>query len=163
GGATMSRLTHVFAFSVALVGTSVAQAQNGEVGSALKYVPASANSLAIVKVQDLMNSPRGIKEEWAQKHQTAFLAGSVHVPPALDFQDLVDPKQWRERIKSSPAVVGKPNAVKLLSELGDSMRGVSLKINVTDKTIATITLDFGTPVSQTALPFIQPLLVDLLD
>ena len=271
----MSRLIHVFVFTSALLVAQGVQAQSVDLSQALKHVPSSANSLAIVKVQDLLNSPRGKQEQWAKKHQTEFLAGSVHVPPsvdflirafefhpedskvtnsygiasfkvpvpmtklaehehgriqmvaghpavltgrnslftqfapgligvispgyrqdlarwlrdsdkgvetpltpylqdavarssdshvilALDFQDLVDPKSWRERIKSSPDVAGKSNVVNLLADLTDALRGVTLRVQVAEKTTATVYLDFNTVVSQVALPFLKPVLIDLL-
>ncbi len=272
----MSRLIHAFVFTVAVLVAHGVQAQGVELSQALKHVPATANSLAIVKVQDLMNSPRGKQEQWAKKHQTEFLAGSVHVPPtvdylvrafefhpedsrvtnsygvaafkkpvpmtrlaehehgriqmvaghpavltgrnsffaelspglvgvispgyrqdlarwlresdkggenslspylqevvtrssnshvilALDFQDLVDPKSWRERIKSSSAARDKPNVVNLLADLTDALRGVTLRIQVAEKTTATVFLDFSTVVSQVAKPYLKPVLIDLLE
>lgn len=271
----MSRLTRLWVLaSLLLVATSV-PAHAVELEATLKYLPQSANSLAILKIQDLVKSPLGVQEEWAKKHQTQFMAGSVHIPPsvdfvirafefhpedtrvtksygvaamktpvamsrlashekahiemvaghaavhtnrnsffaelapglvggvspgyrqnlarwlrevdsdtvpavsaylkevatnvgdaqvvlALDFQDLVDPLSWRSRIKSSPAVLDKPNAVTTLTQLADGLRGIALKIHVTDKTTATIVMDFNTVVSQTAKPFLKPVLMDLL-
>ena len=272
----MSRLIHVLVFTVGVLASQGVQAQGVELTKALKHVPATANSLAIVKVQDLVNSPRGKQEQWAKKHQTEFLAGSVHVPPsvdylirafefhpedsrttnsfgiaawkkpvpmtqlaehehgriqmvaghaavltarnsyfaelapgligvlspgyrqdlarwlresdkatesvlspylqdaidrsnkahiilALDFQDLIDPKSWRDRIKTSSAVADKPNVVKLLADLSDALRGITLRIQVAEKTTATVFLDFNTVVSQVAKPFLKPVLIDLLE
>jgi hypothetical protein len=81
---------------------------------------------------------------------------------ALDFQDLVDPKSWRERIKSSSAVADKPNAVKLMTHLADSIRGISLKVHVAETTTGSLQLDFSTVISQTAKPFLKPILIELL-
>jgi hypothetical protein len=271
----MSRLIHAFVLTTALLAATGVQAQGVALEKALQHVPSTANSLAIVKIQELVNSPRGKQEQWAKKHQSEFLAGAVHVPPsvdflvrafefhpedsrvtnaygiaswkkpvtmsslaehergriqmvaghpavltgrntyfaelspglvgvvspgyrqdlarwlrgldkgpenplspylqdvvarsgsapvvlALDFQDLVDPLSWRSRIKSSTAVIDKPNAVKLLADLADSLRGVTLQIQVAEKTTATIFLDFNTAVSQLAKPFLKPVLIDLL-
>lgn len=271
----MSRWTHVFVLTAALLAANGVQAQGVDLKQALKHIPATANALAIVKIQDLVNSPRGKQEQWAKKHQSEFLAGSVHVPPsvdflvrgfefhpedsritnsygvaawkkpvpmtklaehergriqmvaghpavltarnsyftefapgligvispgyrqdlarwikgsekggtnglssylqeaadragdsqvvlALDFQDLVDPKSWRQRIKTSSAMIDKPNAVNLLADLGDTLRGVSLRISVAEKTTATVFLDFNTNVSSIAKPFLKPILIDLL-
>jgi hypothetical protein len=269
-------LIYVFVFTSAWLAAQGLQAQGTEISKALKHVPSSANTLAIVKVQDMLNSPRGKQEQWAKKHQSEFLAGAVHVPPtvdylirafefhpedsritnsygvasfkipvpmtklaehersrvqmvaghatvqtgrdsifaefspglvgairpayrqdlarwlresdkgkensvspylqdafarsdnshitlALDFQDLVDPQSWRNRIKTSTAVSGKTNAIKLMSDLADSLRGVTLRIQVAEKTKATVFLDFGTTVSQTAVPFVKPVFIDLLE
>ena len=272
----MSRLIHAFVFTAAWLAAQGLQAQGVEISKALKHVPSTANTLAIVKIQDMLNSPRGKQEQWAKKQQSEFLAGAVHVPPtvdylirafefhpedsritnsygvasfkvpvpmtklaehersrvqmvaghaavltsrdvilaelspglvgairpayrqdlarwlrdsdkgeentlspylqeaysrsdsshitlALDFQDLVDPQSWRNRVKTSTAVSGKPNAIKLMSDLADSLRGVTLRIQVAEKTKATVFLDFGTAVSQTALPFVKPVFIDLLE
>lgn len=272
----MSRLIHVFVFTAAWLATQGLQAQGVDVSKALKHVPSTANTLAIVKIQDMVNSPRGKQEQWAKKHQTEFLAGAVHVPPtvdylirafefhpedsritnsygvasfklpvpmtklaehersrismvaghaavltsrdlyfaelspglvgairpayrqelarwlrssdkgderalspylqeavtrsenshitlALDFQDLVDPQSWRNRIKTSTAVSGKGNAVKLMSDLADSLRGVTLRIQIAETNKATVFLDFNTVVSQVAVPFVKPIFIDLLE
>lgn len=272
----MSRLIHVFVFTAALLAAQSVQAQGVEMAKALKHVPSNANSLAIVKVQELVNSPRGKQEQWAKKHQTEFLAGSVHVPPttdylirafdfhpedsrvsssygiasfktpipmtklaehehsriqmvaghpavltgrnsffaqlvpglvgvispgyrqdlarwlresdkgtetpmspylqdvvarsgdshiilALDFQDLVEPKAWRDRIKSSPEISGKANVVNLLADLTDKLRGVTLRIQVAETTKATVFLDFDTVVSKVATPYLKPVFIDLLE
>ncbi|MDB5337459.1 MAG: hypothetical protein JWN70_3078, partial [Planctomycetaceae bacterium] len=271
----MSRLIHVFVFTAALLAAQGAQAQGVEMAKALKHVPSNANALAILKVQELVNSPRGKQEQWAKKHQTEFLAGSVHVPPttdylirafdfhpedsrvtssygiasfktpipmtklaehehsriqmvaghpavltgrnsffaqlvpglvgvispgyrqdlarwlreadkgtespmspylqdvvarsgdshiilALDFQDLVEPKAWRDRIKASPEISGKANVVNLLADLTDKLRGVTLRIQVAETTKATIFLDFDTVVSKVATPYLKPVFIDLL-
>lgn len=271
----MNRLTRLSVVASLLLVANPFLAQAAELGDVLKYLPDSANSLAIVKIQDLVKSPLGVKEEWAKKHQTQFMAGSVHIPPsvdfvirafefhpedtrtgksyglaslqspvpmsrlaghekariemiaghaaihtsrnsyfaeltpgliggvspgyrqdlarwvrevdagkvsamspylkevatgsgdaqvllALDFQDLVNPTAWRARIKSSSAVIDKPNAVTTLTQLADGLRGVTLKVYVTDKTTAVVALDFNTVVSQTAKPFLKPILIDLL-
>jgi hypothetical protein len=271
----MNRSSLFLTFTFLLLAARGTPARAVEPETALKQIPVSINSLAIVKIQPLVNSPLGKKEGWAQKHQTQFLAGSVHIPPSvdfvirgfefhpedtratkyygiaswqtpismarfaehekahlelivghpavhtgrntyfaelspglvgavypdyrqnmarwlreidsgrvnaaspylqevvanagnaqivlgLDFQDLMDPKTWRERIKSSSAVADKPNAVTALTHLTDVLRGISLKIMVTDKTTAMITLDFTMPVSPVTKPFLKPVLIDLL-
>lgn len=271
----MPRFAQLVVVTSLLFVTSGVSAQSVDLKATLKYLPESVNSLAILKIQDLVNSPRGQQEEWAKKHQTQFLAGSVHIPPsvdfvmrafefhpedtrytrsfgvaamqkpvpmsrlaahekahvemigghaavhtdrntyfaeltpgvvggvspgyrqdlarwlreidsgtvrtvspylqevaansadsqlvlALDFKDLVDPKSWRERIKTSTALVDNPNAITTLSQLADALRGVALKIAVTDKTTATVVLDFNTVVSKTTKPFLKPVLIDLL-
>jgi hypothetical protein len=274
-GKTMSRLTLLFGIAIQLLAANGIPAHAADLETALKHIPESVNSLAIVKVQKLVNSPRGNTEGWAKKHQTQFMSGAIHIPPtvdflvrafefypedtratksfgiaawqtpvlmsrlaehekvhvetivghtaihtdrnsyfaelspglvggvspdyrqvlarwlrqidrgtttalspyltevatqagdaqivlALDFQDLIDAKSWRERIKSSSAVADKPNVVTTLTHLTDGLRGVSLKVFVTDKTTAVVSLDFNTVVSQTTKPFLKPLLIDLM-
>lgn len=271
----MNRLTRLSVVASLLLAANPLLAQAAEPGDVIKYLPDSANSLAIVKIQDLVKSPLGIKQEWEKKHQTQFMAGSIHIPPsvdfvirafefhpedtragksyglaslkspvpmsklagyekariemiakhaaihtsrdsyfaelspgliggvspgyrqdlarwlrevdggtvksvspylkevaagsgeaqvllALDFEDLVNPTAWRARIKSSSAVSDKPNAVTTLTQLADGLRGITLKVFVTDKVTAVISLDFSTVVSQTTKPFLKPVLIDLL-
>lgn len=274
-GKIMPRLSQIRTLFILFLTVTAMPVYAVELGTALKHLPGATNSLAIVRVPQLMKSPLGIQEGWAQKHQTQFMSGAVHIPPsvdfvvrgfefhpedtritrsygiaawqtpismsrlaehekvrletitghsvvhtdrntyfaelspglvggvspdyrqdlarwlrevdrgatdamspylqevaaqigdaqivlALDFQDLIDPKSWRERIKSSSAVADKPNAVTTLTHLTDTLRGISLKIHVTDKTTAVVSLDFGTVVSQTTKPFLKPILIDLL-
>lgn len=271
----MYRLTQMLTVACTLLVGIQAPAQAADLVTALKNIPQSSNSLGIIKIQQLVNSPLGKKEEWAKKHQSQFLAGAVHIPPtvdfvirafefhpedtrytrsfgiasmvkpvamsslaqhekskiemisghaavhtgrntyfaelspgmiggvspgyrqdlarwlreidsgnvrtvspylqevaaqagdaqvilALDFKDLVDPKSWRERIKTSSAVVDKPNAINTLAQLADGLRGVTLKISVTDKTTAMLVLDFDTVVSKTTKDFLKPIVLDLL-
>ncbi|MDB5385767.1 MAG: hypothetical protein JWM11_1413 [Planctomycetaceae bacterium] len=275
-GKIMFRLTQLLAFTFLLLAANSTPAGAAELEKALKLIPQSANSLAIIQVKNLVNSPLGQREGWGKKHQTQFLSGAVHIPPsvnfvlrgfefhpedtrvtksygiagwqtpvsmsriaehekarmemivghaavhtdrnscfaelmpglvgavspdyrqdlarwlreidsgtvntmspflqevaansgdsqvvlALDFQDLIDPRTWREHIKASSAVADKPNAVATLTHLTDSLRGISLKIHVSEKTTAVITLDFNTVVSQVTKPFLKPVLMDLLN
>lgn len=47
----------------------------------LPYVPSKANSLAILNVDAVLNSPRGVTENWAARHEAAYLNGSLTIPP----------------------------------------------------------------------------------
>lgn len=47
----------------------------------LQLVPDDANSLAVLRVRALTESPRGQAEGWAEKHESEFLHGAVTVPP----------------------------------------------------------------------------------
>jgi hypothetical protein len=51
------------------------------VNDLLKYVPEGANSIAVLRVRDLVDSPRGRQENWAEKHASEHLDGAVTVPP----------------------------------------------------------------------------------
>jgi hypothetical protein len=50
------------------------------VNALLPYLPESANVVAIVRVEQLMNSPRGKSEGWANAQQERFLAGASSIP-----------------------------------------------------------------------------------
>ena len=56
-----------------IAATSSAQ----EMDKTLAYLPGSINSVAVVRVQDLLNSPRGKKEQWGKKQEAVFLAGAL--------------------------------------------------------------------------------------
>ncbi len=62
-----------------LLTASTAWSQSAE--SLLPFVPDDANSIAILRIDDLKNSPRGQQEDWAAKHEAEFLAGSMTLPP----------------------------------------------------------------------------------
>ncbi len=47
----------------------------------LKFLPADVNSLSIVRVDQIMQTPRAIKDDWRGKHEAEFLAGSARLPP----------------------------------------------------------------------------------
>jgi len=52
----------------------------------LKYVPSDANTLAVLRVKELIQSPRGQREGWAEQHETEFLQGAATIPPwATEF------------------------------------------------------------------------------
>jgi hypothetical protein len=56
-------------------------AQAQEVSDLLRYVPSDANTLAVLRVKELTQSPRGQKEGWAEKHESEFLQGAATIPP----------------------------------------------------------------------------------
>lgn len=56
-----------------------------DVSALMKFIPDNANTICVIKVQDLYDSPRGKAEQWQQKHQSKFLAGSVDVPPGSEI------------------------------------------------------------------------------
>lgn len=52
-----------------------------EVSPLLKYLPDDTNAVAVLKVKELIESPRGKQEGWAAKAEAEFLAGAAAVPP----------------------------------------------------------------------------------
>lgn len=79
----MSRTAPLLAFVCSAIWLS--PAWGDPAGDLLKYVPQEANSIAVLRVQQLMNSPRGIAEGWAERHASGYLDGSITVPPWVDF------------------------------------------------------------------------------
>ena len=52
-----------------------------KVKSLLPYLPESSNVVAVIRVDKVLNSPRGKSEGWASKQQEKFLAGASSIPP----------------------------------------------------------------------------------
>lgn len=55
-------------------------ARADDVDDLLKRVPSFMNTVAVFQVDAIMKSPRGIKEKWAEKHQTEVMAGASSIP-----------------------------------------------------------------------------------
>lgn len=51
-----------------------------DVDDLLRRVPGFMNTVAVFQVDSIMKSDRGLKEKWAEKHQTEFMAGASSVP-----------------------------------------------------------------------------------
>ncbi len=76
----MYRQLCVLACSVIVALTSM-NASAQDVESLLPFIPEDANSIAVVRARELKESPRGRAENWAEQHDTNFLAGASTVPP----------------------------------------------------------------------------------
>ena len=59
----------------------VASSRADEVSELLPMVPEGANTIAVLRVKDLTGSPRGLRENWAEKHEQEFLDGTLTIPP----------------------------------------------------------------------------------
>jgi hypothetical protein len=49
------------------------------------WVPANTNTLAIVRVKQLMDCPLGQKEQWRQRHMDAYASGEIAAPPGVEL------------------------------------------------------------------------------
>jgi len=49
----------------------------------LNAVPNDANVVMVVRVQDVLKSPKAVKEDWAKKQGEAWQAGAEAIPPFL--------------------------------------------------------------------------------
>jgi len=47
----------------------------------LRYVPESANAVAIIRVEEILGGRRARREQWADKQKEKFLAGANVIPP----------------------------------------------------------------------------------
>jgi hypothetical protein len=64
----------------------------------LKLVPPASNVVAVIHVDQVLGSARGIKEDWAGKQQDRFLAGASAIPPNVTM--LVQGMQLRPEIST---------------------------------------------------------------
>lgn len=59
--------------------TSLVTAQTVE--DLIRYAPEDANSLVILRVEQMINSPRGLAQGWSQKHEEEYASGGSPIPP----------------------------------------------------------------------------------
>ena len=80
----VSMKTHLFGivlfFVLAL--TSACPAQD-DVAILLRRVPEAADAILIVRLNALLDSPRGQQENWNSKYQLGYLNGAVRIPPSV--------------------------------------------------------------------------------
>ena len=72
-------LPHLLMATILLATTGTAWSQS--VAELLPLVPEDANTIAILRIDELKNSPRGQLQDWRAKHEAEFLAGSMTLPP----------------------------------------------------------------------------------
>jgi hypothetical protein len=63
-----------------LAGSGMAQ---DDVAILLRRVPQSSNVLAVVRLDALLKSPRGVREGWSDKYKLGYLSGAIRIPPAI--------------------------------------------------------------------------------
>lgn len=55
--------------------------EQDEVARLIPYVPDEMNSIAVLRVRAIQNSPRGLRENWREVHEMDFLTGADVIPP----------------------------------------------------------------------------------
>src|SRR5262245_31100879 len=70
-----------FAFLAALTCGLGQQSTGAEQNQLTRFVPESANAVAIIDVPAIHRSPVGLKEDWQGKHEELFLSGALYIPP----------------------------------------------------------------------------------
>jgi hypothetical protein len=58
-------------------------ARADELAELLKRVPAEMNTVAVINVRAINKSPRAVKENWRDTHETEYLAGALAVPASV--------------------------------------------------------------------------------
>lgn len=56
-----------------------------DVAILLNSIPRDVNSASVIRVRGLLDSPRGVREDWAGKSREQFLAGAAVLPPAAEI------------------------------------------------------------------------------
>ena len=49
-----------------------------------RYLPSSANAVGVIRVREILNSPRATREGWAEAQQERFLTGAATFPPSVE-------------------------------------------------------------------------------
>ncbi|QDU38930.1 hypothetical protein Mal4_32620 [Maioricimonas rarisocia] len=71
-----------FCLGIVLAFQAVSSVSRGdELNELMEYLPDDANALIVVRVKDILESPRAMQEDWAKTQQQQFLAGAEVIPP----------------------------------------------------------------------------------
>ena len=73
----------MMAITLMMVETPSIQAQI-QPSQLMRYIPVPVNTVGVVNVQSILNSPRAKREEWAKRHHTEYLAGAIPINPSID-------------------------------------------------------------------------------
>ncbi len=76
----MSRLAHWVLWIALVFVLARAAAGEDKLNELLRNTPEGGNAIAIVRVSELLHSPRAVKDGWAEKPATEFLAGAAAIP-----------------------------------------------------------------------------------
>lgn len=95
-----------------LAAPATSHADGPDAASLTQYLPNDANALAIVRVKDILQTPRAIKEEWAKEADERFLSGTGGIPSwvntlVVGFQvrPATASEVWAAGVVSVPAAV----------------------------------------------------------
>lgn len=78
---TVRRLITCAGLAMLLAPLTVVAQDNAEPKTYLKYLPPTVNTVAAIRVREVMNSPRAKRENWQGLHPTEFLSGALDVTP----------------------------------------------------------------------------------
>ncbi len=68
-----------------LIGQIANPARAADTDDLIRWIPESANSVAIVRMKELLRSPHGMKQKWAIEHKDAYASGLASTPPGVDL------------------------------------------------------------------------------
>src|SRR4051794_27431766 len=64
-----------------VAGLSPAAGRADDLADLLPRVPGDMNTVAVINVRAVNQTPRAVKEKWRENSETEFLAGAIAVPP----------------------------------------------------------------------------------
>jgi hypothetical protein len=86
-----------------------------DVAIVLRRVPDWANALTIVRLNALLESPRGVQEAWATKYELGYLSGAVRIPPSVKTMALATRFQANESAEPTTVAVAYLNKKRRLT------------------------------------------------
>ncbi len=120
-----SVLVHAVVAVVVATSTNVAFAQFGDL---IKRVPERANTLVLLNVDQIHNTPLAKKEGWREKHEKQFASGLVILPPhaskfvmaaQMDFEHMQP--QWETALLD---LKYEPSIPKIAAKLGGTVDNI---------------------------------------
>lgn len=79
----MFRLQSLFVTVVSFFAAVAPVAAEGPLDGLLRSIPADANVVSVIRLQQILESPRAQREGWAKSKEEAYLAGAEQIPPWL--------------------------------------------------------------------------------
>ncbi len=80
----MPRSTSLCVATLLVVGTSDSSSAAESAQQLARYLPEGANAIGVVRVAEILKTPRAQREGWAEKAQSEFLSGAAVIPPWID-------------------------------------------------------------------------------
>jgi hypothetical protein len=77
----MYRVPFVFFLTTLTILGSTRTLRADDAAALAKWLPPGANTLGIIRVEEILKSPRALKEKWGEDYETRFLGGADVVPP----------------------------------------------------------------------------------
>jgi len=78
---TVNHIRTLTTIGCILVVSSLSVRGADDVSALIRHLPESTNALVVLRVHDLLNTPRAKRERWSEKAEQEFLAGAAAVPP----------------------------------------------------------------------------------
>jgi hypothetical protein len=130
----MNKLQCWIALGLSTIVASNCPAQD-DVAILLRRVPESADALLIVRLQALLQSPRGKQEDWANKYKLGYLNGAVRIPPQVKTMLMASTIQTHESAMCTTYGVALLTSKKSISMTGLAVQEGGEVVTVADKPV----------------------------